>query len=100
MGRAQRLKFNKDKSIFGVDSITHVGFVVNKDGVAVDPMRVESLRQVEAPKSMKGTQSVLGAWNYIRNFIPNFSTRALPLTELIGTVKGATGTLSTLRRQD
>jgi hypothetical protein len=40
---------------------------------------------------MKGTQSVLGAWNYIRNFIPNFSTRALPLTELIGSVKGATG---------
>jgi hypothetical protein len=40
---------------------------------------------------VKGTQSVLGAWNYIRNFIPNFSSRALPLTELVGSTKGANG---------
>jgi hypothetical protein len=39
---------------------------------------------VEVPKSVKGVQSVLGVWNYIRNFIPNFSTRALPLTNMVG----------------
>jgi hypothetical protein len=91
MGMSHGLKFNLEKSIFGVDSITHVGFVVREGGVEVDPMRVEALQQIVAPKSMKGTQSVLGAWNYIRNFIPNFSSRALPLTDLIGSVKGANG---------
>ena len=78
------LKFNAEKSIFGVDSITHVGFVVRKEGIEVDPQRIDSLREVQQPKSMKGVQSVLGVWNYIRNFIPNFSTRALPLTNMVG----------------
>ena len=89
LGELKFLKFNLEKSIFGVDSITHVGFVVNKDGVQVDPQRIEALREVEVPKSMKGVQSVLGVWNYIRNFIPNFSTRALPLTNLVGSKKKA-----------
>ncbi len=89
LGETYGLKFNLDKSIFGVDSITHVGFVVGKDGVQVDPQRIEALQQVEVPKSMKGVQSVLGVWNYIRHFIPHFSTRALPLTNLVGSKKKA-----------
>ncbi len=91
LGKRMNLKFNRDKSVFGVDSITHVGFVVRHEGVEVDPMRVDALRQIAEPHSVKGVQSVLGAWIYIRNFIPNFSSRALPLTELVGSVKGANG---------
>jgi hypothetical protein len=89
LGETWDLKFNPDKSIFGVDSITHVGFVVNSEGVKVDPQRIEALKEVEVPKSMKAVQSILGIWNYIRNFIPNFSSRALPLTDLVGTKKKA-----------
>ncbi len=89
LGEKFGLKFNAEKSVFGVDSITHVGFVVNSEGVQVDPQRIESLKEVEVPKSMKGVQSILGIWNYIRNFIPNFSSRALPLTDLVGTKKKA-----------
>ena len=84
LGEHFNLKFNLDKSIFGVDSITHCGFIVKAGGVEVDPQRIESLRAITSPKSMKGVQSVLGTWNYIRNFIPNFSTRALSLTNLVG----------------
>jgi hypothetical protein len=84
LGVREQLKFNLEKSVFGMDSITHVGFIVKADGIEVDPQRIESLAELEAPKSMKGLQSVLGVWNYIRVFIPNFSTRALPLTNMIG----------------
>ena len=88
LGVKFNLKFNLEKSIFGMDSITHVGFVVRAEGIEVDPQRIDSLREVEAPKSIKGVQSVLGVWNYIRNFIPNFSTRALPLTNMVGKGQG------------
>ncbi len=84
LGVDRDLKFNLEKSVFGVDSITHVGFVVSAAGIEVDSQRIEALKQIEAPKSLKGVQSVLGVWNYIRHFIPNFSTRALPLTNLVG----------------
>jgi hypothetical protein len=89
LGETYGLKFNLDKSIFGVDSITHVGFIVNKNGIQVDPQRIEALKEIEVPRSMKAVQSVLGVWNYIRNFIPNFSSRALPLTNLVGSKKKA-----------
>jgi hypothetical protein len=84
LGVTYNLKFNLEKSIFGVDSITHVGFIVNANGIEVDPQRIEALQHIEPPKSLKGVQSVLGVWNHIRNFIPNFSTRALPITNLVG----------------
>jgi hypothetical protein len=87
LGETFNLKFNLEKSIFGMDSITHVGFIVRAEGIEVDPQRIESLKDVQVPKSIKGVQSVLGVWNYIRAFIPNFSTRALPITNLVG--KGA-----------
>jgi hypothetical protein len=78
------LKINADKSIFGVDSITHVGFLVNADGARVDPMRTQSFREMATPSSVKGVQAVLGAMNYVRHFVPNFSVRAKPLTDLVG----------------
>jgi hypothetical protein len=78
------LKVNGDKSIFGVDSITHVGFLVDANGARVDPMRTQSFRDMQAPSSVKGVQAVLGAMNYVRHFVPNFSVRAKALSDLVG----------------
>ena len=78
------LKINADKSVFGVDSITHVGFIVDSNGSRVDPMRTQSFQDMQVPSSVKGVQAVLGAMNYVRHFIPNFSVRAKPLTDLVG----------------
>lgn len=78
------LKINADKSVFGVDSITHVGFIVDAEGARVDPMRTQSFRDMATPSSVKGVQAVLGAMNYVRHFVPNFSVRAKPLTDLVG----------------
>jgi hypothetical protein len=78
------LKINADKSVFGVDSITHVGFIVDSQGARVDPMRTQSFRDMDTPSSVKGVQAVLGAMNYVRHFIPNFSVRAKALTDLVG----------------
>ena len=77
------LKINADKSVFGVDSITHVGFIVDSDGSRVDPMRTQSFKDMAVPSSVKGVQAVLGAMNYVRHFVPNFSVRAKPLTDLV-----------------
>ena len=78
------LKLNEEKSVFGVTSITHVGFIVDGDSVTVDPMRTQSFREMTTPTSIKKVQAVLGAMNYVRHFIPNFSTRAMPLTAMLG----------------
>ena len=76
-----KLKVNPDKSIFGVTSITHVGFVVSEAGVSIDPERSRDIAELQAPKSIKKVQSVLGVLNYVRNFIPDFSNKAKHLTD-------------------
>jgi len=78
------LKVNEEKSVFGVDSITHVGFIVDGDGVRLDPQRIASFKDLQSPTSIKKVQAVLGAMNYVRHFIENFSTRAMPLTSMLG----------------
>jgi hypothetical protein len=81
-----QLKVNPDKTVLGVTSITHVGFVVNKDGVAIDPERTRDIVELTAPKSLKKVQSVLGIFNYVRNFIPGFSQKAKFLTDKLNAV--------------
>jgi transposase InsO family protein len=76
-----KLKINPEKCVFGVTSITHVGFIVSENGVAIDPERSRDISDLEHPKSIKKVQSVLGVMNYVRNFVPNFSILAKHLTD-------------------
>ncbi len=80
-GVRHRLKYNMDKSCFGVDSITHVGFIADKDGIRIDPERTKDIVDMVAPKSTNKVQSILGTLNFVRNFIPNFSIKAKFLTD-------------------
>jgi hypothetical protein len=82
-----KLKINPEKSIFGVTSITHVGFVVSENGIAIDPERSKDITDLQAPKSIKKVQSVLGVLNYVRNFIPDFSNKAKHLTDKLAAVQ-------------
>jgi hypothetical protein len=81
-----QLKINPDKTVLGVKSITHVGFIVSKDGVSIDPERTKDIAELTAPKSVKKVQSVLGVFNYVRNFIPDFSSKAKFLTDKLHSV--------------
>jgi hypothetical protein len=80
-GVKHKLKFNRDKSCFGVDSITHVGFIADKNGIRIDPERTRDIVELQAPRSTKKVQSILGVLNFVRNFIPQFSVKAKFLTD-------------------
>jgi hypothetical protein len=80
-GVRHKLKYNIEKSCFGVDSITHVGFIADKNGIRIDPERTRDIVNMEAPKSTSKVQSILGTLNFVRNFIPNFSGKAKFLTD-------------------
>ena len=81
-----KLKLNPEKTILGVTSITHIGFVISEKGVSIDPERNRDIRELTSPKSIKKVQSVLGIFNYVRNFIPNFSDKAKFLTDKLAAV--------------
>ena len=74
------------KSEFARKTIKYLGFIVHADGkgVSSDPIKVEAIRNWEAPKSQKEVRRFLGFTNYYRMFILDYSELARPLTALTG----------------
>ncbi|GKC30531.1 putative reverse transcriptase domain-containing protein [Tanacetum coccineum] len=62
--------------------VQFLGHVVNRDGIHVDPSKVESVKKWKTPESSTEIRSFLGLAGYYRRFIENFSKIAKPLTLL------------------
>jgi hypothetical protein len=56
-----------------------LGMVVSREGKHLDPSRIINLLDAAEPKSKETLQSLLCSYNFIRQFIPNFSSIAAPL---------------------
>ncbi|XP_052123546.1 uncharacterized protein K02A2.6-like [Frankliniella occidentalis] len=67
------VKFNPEKLQYKQKTVKYVGHIFSNQGMAVDPERIKTIMQLEPPKSRKGLQSVLGTFNYVREYIPQMS---------------------------
>jgi len=72
-----------DKCTFSVDCVIFLGFMVNKNGVHVDPEKIKAIQEWSVPKSVGDIHNFNGLASFYRRFVPNFSTLASPLNELI-----------------
>ncbi|GJW04056.1 putative reverse transcriptase domain-containing protein [Tanacetum coccineum] len=67
---------------FWLQEVQFLGHVVNRDGIHIDPSKVESVKNWKTPESLTKIRSFLGLAGYYRRFIENFSKIAKPLTLL------------------
>jgi hypothetical protein len=74
------IKLNASKTILGVPELHHLGFVVNEHGCRVDEARIRVLTSLPRPKTVKQVQALVGAFNFVRAWVPQFSALAAPLT--------------------
>ncbi|KAJ9507426.1 hypothetical protein QJQ45_006396 [Haematococcus lacustris] len=68
-------------------TLMFLGHIISAQGISVDPCKVTAISNWPVPTSLKTLQSFLGAANYVRKFVHNFSTIAAPLTNLTGPKK-------------
>ncbi|XP_057760830.1 uncharacterized protein LOC130981242 [Arachis stenosperma] len=80
--RDRKLYAKLSKCEFWKSEVKFLGHVVSKQGIAVDPAKVEAVMNWERPTSVSEIRSFLGLAGYYRRFIKGFSQLALPLTKL------------------
>ena len=81
--RINSLFVNSDKCTFCVDSVVFLGFVVNKNGVHVDPEKIKAIQEWPTPQNVGDVRSFHGLASFYRRFVPNFLSLASPLNELV-----------------
>ncbi|XP_048004084.1 uncharacterized protein K02A2.6-like [Leguminivora glycinivorella] len=81
--RSINLKFNKSKCKIGVEEVTYLGHVFNKNGMKPDCSKVKAIIEMPSPTDKKSLERFLGATNYLSKFIPSYSEHTKPLTSLL-----------------
>jgi hypothetical protein len=84
----QRLRDHKlyaefSKCEFWLDSVKFLGHTISKEGIFVDPSKVQEMMDWKPPKFVHQIRSFLRLAGYYRRFILNFSRITKPMTELL-----------------
>jgi hypothetical protein len=77
------LSLNPKKSHFAMKEGKLLGHIVSKDGIKIDPKRVELIDTINFPRNVKEVQSFLGKINFLRKFIPNFVEIVKLITDML-----------------
>ena len=80
--RENQLYAKLEKCDFWLQEIQFLGHMVSKEGISVDPAKVEVVMRWERPKSVFEIRSFLGLAGYYRRFIENFSRITCSMTRL------------------
>jgi hypothetical protein len=80
--RDHRLYAKFSKCEFWFDTVKFLGHTISKDGISIDPTKVQEVMDWKPPTSVHQIRSFLSLAGYYRRFIPDFSRIAKPMTEL------------------
>ena len=80
--RQYNLKLKPRKCVLFLTQVSYLGKVVSRDGISVDPTKVEAIVNWPVPACTKDVQSFLGMVGYHRDFLKDLSGTADCLFEL------------------
>jgi hypothetical protein len=79
----QKLYVNVKKCRFFTNSLVFLGYVVSKEGIMMDPSKIEAITSWPIPKSLHDIRSFHGLASFYWRFIKGFKTIIAPFTECL-----------------
>ncbi len=76
------LKLNLKKCHFNMTRVPYLGFVLTEDGVEPGEDKMEALRNMKAPATVKAVREFCGLANFFRHMISGFSVTSAALHDL------------------
>ena len=80
--RGNKFYAKLSKCSFFQDSIKFIGYIVDCDGISMDPDKVAAVRDWPQPTTVSKLRSFLGLRNHYKRFIEGYSIKIAPLNEL------------------
>eukprot|EP00253_Pinus_taeda_P015232 PITA_15232 len=81
--RKYGISLNPKKSIFGLEEGKLLGHIISKDGIRIDPDRIQAILHMPHPRNIKELQAFLGKINFLRRFIPNLAELSRLLNNML-----------------
>jgi hypothetical protein len=71
------------KCRFGQPEVTFCGHLVSKKGIQISPEKIKTVQDFPEPTNVPELQAFLGLTGWLRDFVENYASKALPLTNLL-----------------
>ena len=81
--RANNIKLNPEKCVFGVPRGMLLGFIVSERGIEANPKKISAIMRMDPIQNIKGVQQVTGCLAMLSRFISCLGERGLPLYRLL-----------------
>jgi hypothetical protein len=80
--REHQLYAKLSKCSFYQRQIHYLGHIISKEGIDVDPEKVQAIREWPTPRNVAEVRSFMGLVGYYRRFIAGFSRISHSITSL------------------
>ena len=81
--RKEQLYAKLSKCEFWLNEVSFLGHIVSKEGIRVDPKKIEVVVEWKPPRNVTEVRSFLGLAGNYRRFVKGFSMIAAPMTRLL-----------------
>ena len=81
--RANGIKLNPEKCVFGVPRGMLLGFIVSERGIEANPEKISAITRMGLIQNIKGVQQVTGCLAALSRFISRLGEWGLPLYRLL-----------------